>query len=101
MGAMNSSTLSDRAAVSNEGIKTDEGKSGLNMMAARFTPGAISESSSSHLPPSEGSQKPKPVMFPFIRGPFSSQWVSPCCHQKHRKYRLFSGQARTTSAYKS
>jgi hypothetical protein len=29
--------------------------SGLNMMAARFRPGAISESSSSHLPPSVAS----------------------------------------------
>ena len=34
------------------------------MMAARLTPGAISESSSSHLPPSEGSKRAKPVMFP-------------------------------------
>jgi hypothetical protein len=33
-----------------EGIKIDAGgKSGLNMMAARFRPGAISVSSSSHL----------------------------------------------------
>jgi hypothetical protein len=48
------STLSDWAAVSNEGIKVDAGAwpmSGLNMMAARFRPGAISESNSSHLPP--------------------------------------------------
>ena len=48
-------TLSDRAAASNEGIKVDTGAvSGLNMIAARLSPGAISESSSSHLPPSEG-----------------------------------------------
>jgi hypothetical protein len=37
------------------------------MMAARLRPGAISESSSSHLPPSEASQLAKPVMFPFGR----------------------------------
>ena len=49
-------TLSNRAAVSNEGIKVDTGAvSGLNMIAARLRPGAISESSSSHLPPSEAS----------------------------------------------
>jgi DNA-binding CsgD family transcriptional regulator len=34
------------------------------MIAARLSPGAISESSSSHLPPSEASKPPKPVMFP-------------------------------------
>jgi hypothetical protein len=58
-------TLSDRAAVSSEGIKVDTGAvSGLNMMAARLSPGAISKSSSSHLPPSEASTVAKPVMFP-------------------------------------
>ena len=36
----------------------------MNMMAARLRPGAISESSSSHLPPSEASLAAKPVMFP-------------------------------------
>jgi hypothetical protein len=34
------------------------------MIAARLSPGAISESSSSHLPPSESSAPPKPVTFP-------------------------------------
>jgi hypothetical protein len=34
------------------------------MNAARLRPGAISESSSSHLPDSEGSKVAKPVMFP-------------------------------------
>ena len=34
------------------------------MIAARLSPGAISESSSSHLPASEGSKPPNPVMFP-------------------------------------
>src|SRR6516162_11330930 len=35
---------------------TDAGAvSGLNMIAARFRPGAVSESSSSHLPPSVAS----------------------------------------------
>src|SRR6516164_5736208 len=34
------------------------------MMAARLSPGAISESSSSHLPPSEASKPPKPVDVP-------------------------------------
>ena len=38
--------------------------SGLNMIATRLSSGAISESSSSHLPPIEASQRPKPVMFP-------------------------------------
>jgi hypothetical protein len=56
------STLSDRAAVSSEGIKGLV--SGLNMIAARLSPGAISESSSSHLPTSEASKTAKPVMFP-------------------------------------
>jgi hypothetical protein len=41
--------------------------SGLNMIAARLRPGAISESSSSHLPPTEGSKPPKPVVFPLGR----------------------------------
>ena len=57
MGAMISSTSSDRAAVSSEGIKIETGPvSGLNMMAARLSPGAISESSSSHLPPNETAE---------------------------------------------
>jgi hypothetical protein len=34
------------------------------MIAARLSLGAISESSSSHLPPSEASKVAKPVMFP-------------------------------------
>jgi hypothetical protein len=38
--------------------------SGLNMIAARLRPDAISETSSSHLPPSEASKLGKPVMFP-------------------------------------
>jgi hypothetical protein len=33
------------------------------MIAARFSPGAISESSSSHLPPNEASKLAKPVTF--------------------------------------
>ena len=37
------------------------------MMAARVSPGAISESRSSHLPPSVASQLAKPVMFPLGR----------------------------------
>ena len=64
MGAMISSTLSARAAVSSEGIKTDAVVSGLNMIAARLSPGAISESISSHLPPNVASKLAKPVMFP-------------------------------------
>jgi hypothetical protein len=40
------------------------------MIAARLSPGAISESSSSHLPPSEASKVAKPVMFP-------PGWLSP------------------------
>jgi hypothetical protein len=44
-GAVIGSTLSDQAAASNEGIKTDggAGTSGLNMIAARLSPGAISD----------------------------------------------------------
>src|SRR5215471_10376482 len=34
------------------------------MIAARLSPGAISESSSSHLPPITACEPPKPVMFP-------------------------------------
>jgi hypothetical protein len=50
-------TLSDRTAVSTEGIKIDTGVvSGLNMIATRLSPGAISESSSSHLPPSVAAE---------------------------------------------
>src|ERR1700730_6184812 len=37
------------------------------MIAARFRPGAVSESSSSHLPPSVASKSAKPVMFPLGR----------------------------------
>jgi hypothetical protein len=41
-GATIGTTLSDRAAVSSEGIKTDAGaESGLNMIAARLSPGAL------------------------------------------------------------
>src|SRR5215468_9238834 len=59
------SILSDRAAVSSDGIEADaRAVSGLNMMAARLSPGAISVSSSSHLPPKVGSKVAKPVMFP-------------------------------------
>jgi hypothetical protein len=58
-------TLSDRPAVSNDGIKDDAvAVAGLKMIAARFSPGAISESNSSHLPPSEASKAAKPVAFP-------------------------------------
>jgi hypothetical protein len=35
------------------------------MIAARVRPGAISESNSSHLPPSVASKLAKPVMFPL------------------------------------
>ena len=59
------STLSDRAAVSSEGICVDAGAvSGLNMITARLSRGAISESSSSHLPTSVASVVAKPVTFP-------------------------------------
>jgi hypothetical protein len=37
------------------------------MIAARLSPGAISESNSSHLPPSDGSKLAKPVTFPLGR----------------------------------
>ena len=55
-------TLSDRAAVSNEGIKDDTAAvSGLNMIAARLSPGVIPQSSSSHLPPSEAAEMAQEV----------------------------------------
>jgi hypothetical protein len=55
------STLSERAAVSNEGIKTDAvAVSGLNMIAARLSPGAISESSLKPLASSEASEHAAP-----------------------------------------
>jgi len=57
-------TLSDRAASTIRGRNAEAAGSGLNMIAARLSPGAISESSSSHLPPSAGSKLAKPVMFP-------------------------------------
>jgi hypothetical protein len=63
-GATIASTLSDRAAVSSEGSKIAAPGSGLNTTAARLRPGTISESSSSHLPPSVASALAKPVMFP-------------------------------------
>ena len=61
--------MSDRVAVSSEDVKINGGgaSSGLNMIAARLSPGAISESNSSHLPPSEASKLAKPVMFPLGR----------------------------------
>src|SRR6266436_1208277 len=37
------------------------------MIAARLSPGAISESSSSHLPPRGACKKEKPVVFPLGR----------------------------------
>src|SRR6516165_997426 len=66
---MTGTILSDRAAVSNDGIKFGTGVavSGLNMIAARLSPGATSESSSSHLPPIEASMVAKPVTFPLGR----------------------------------
>ena len=56
----------DRAAASKEGRKYDppEGAvSGLNIIPTRITRGAISFSSSSHLPPIVGSRLMKPVIF--------------------------------------
>jgi hypothetical protein len=45
-GALIGMTLSDRAAVSSEGIKAGAvAVSGLNMIPARLSPGAISDSS--------------------------------------------------------
>src|SRR5262245_4277934 len=62
-------TLSDRAAVSSEGIKIETGAvSGLNMIATRLSPGAISESSSSHLPPSVASTGGEPGDVPTREG---------------------------------
>jgi hypothetical protein len=56
---------SDRAAASNESKYVDTGAvSGLNMIAARLSLGAISESNSTNLPPTEASQLAKPVTLP-------------------------------------
>jgi hypothetical protein len=61
-------TLSDRAAVSNGAAPPIRGiVLGLNTSAARLSPGAISKSSSSHLPPNGASTLAKPVMFPLGR----------------------------------
>jgi hypothetical protein len=50
-------TLSDRAAVSSDGIKVEAVTvSGLNRIAARLRLGKISESSSRYLPPSEAAE---------------------------------------------
>jgi hypothetical protein len=46
------------------GVAGEGQRGGVCLMAARLSPGAISESSSSHLPPSEPSKLAKPVMFP-------------------------------------
>src|ERR1700730_6062663 len=70
MRAAIGATLSDRAAASNAGRKYDPPPgvvSGLNMIAARLTPGAISVSSSSHLPAIVASWLLKPVRFPTGR----------------------------------
>ena len=63
-GAVIGTTLSARAAASNGATGSVEVVSGLNRIAARLSPGAISENSSSHLPPSEASKLAKPVTFP-------------------------------------
>src|SRR5215468_1540411 len=47
--------------------------SGLNMIATRLSPGAISESNSSHLPPNESSKLAKPVTFPLGRSSRSTE----------------------------
>jgi hypothetical protein len=52
------------------------------MMAARLSPGAISESSSSHLPPNVASNPAKPVMFPPGR---SSRATIPLATDPDRK----------------
>jgi hypothetical protein len=50
-------------------IETGRAGARLNMIAARLSPGAISESSSSHLPPREASLVAKSVTFPPPRRP--------------------------------
>jgi hypothetical protein len=59
--------------VASEGIKADAWDvSGLNMIAARLSPGAISESNSSHLPPNVTAEMMQEVPdflgFPVARG---------------------------------
>ena len=57
------------------------------MTAARLSPGAISESSSIHLPPSEVSKMAKPVMFPpgwLSRGAMPLATGSPPFHRDDR-----------------
>src|SRR5262249_19892124 len=61
------------------------------MIAARLSPGAISESSSSHLPPSVVSKLAKPVTFP-------PGWLSRChcrrdCRMKRRSFITLLGGA--------
>jgi hypothetical protein len=45
------------------------------MIAARLSPGAISESSSIHFPPNEASKLAKPVMFPLGRSSYTGSPV--------------------------
>ena len=66
-GAAIDATFSDRAAASNEGRAYDWIKgavSGLNIITARFTLGAIAVSNSSHLLAIDPSIELNPVMFP-------------------------------------
>ena len=82
MGVGIGTTLSDLAAVSTIEVNRPlpvllvDGKvlSGLNMIAACLSPGAISETSLSHLPPIEASKLLEPVMFPLGR---LSRWTMP------------------------
>src|SRR5262245_21768804 len=58
-------TLSDRAVSTIRGRNAKVAVvSELNMIATRLSPGAISESNSSHLPTSAGSKLAKPVILP-------------------------------------
>ena len=74
-GAKFGSTLSDRAAASNEGwydlIKG--AVSGLKMTETRLTPGAISMRYCSHLLGSDGYHSMKPVRFPPGRGTLATK----------------------------
>jgi hypothetical protein len=65
-GAMIGVSLSDRAAASNDGLSRYGSGVGIEHDGCpAFRPGAISDSNSSHLPPSVVSKAAKPVMFPY------------------------------------
>jgi hypothetical protein len=72
--------------------------SGLNVIAARLSPGAISVSSSSHLPASGASKVAKPVTFPSggqAAGRCAGNQAITCALELHPKRNGFHGKRPT------